>query len=203
MDPDQPAHPRSLIRIHAVRLQTLLQVEKLIAKSMDPDQTARMCRLVWIHAGHKRTLSDFSWRIWSYIFCVVLHFSQETLCYICLVWNHYLYVEVERNLTKSQPIFLPRTSNDSTNRVPSKTTTTNGKSAANGHVNVKHHKHTKSNDYLMFQPAVTEVGLYFVINDVINTDVSCDVFFRFRWTRNKLIYCNHLKMYKLVQWNLC
>jgi hypothetical protein len=23
MDPDQPAHPRSLIRIHAVRLQTL------------------------------------------------------------------------------------------------------------------------------------------------------------------------------------
>jgi hypothetical protein len=42
MDPDQPAHPRSLIRIHAVRLQTLLQVEKLIANSMDPDQTARM-----------------------------------------------------------------------------------------------------------------------------------------------------------------
>jgi hypothetical protein len=28
MDPDQPAHPRSLIRIHAVRLPTLLQVEK-------------------------------------------------------------------------------------------------------------------------------------------------------------------------------
>jgi hypothetical protein len=41
MDPDQPAHPRSLIRIHAVRLQTLLQVEKLLANSMDPDQTAR------------------------------------------------------------------------------------------------------------------------------------------------------------------
>jgi hypothetical protein len=33
MDPDQPAHPRSLIRIHAVRLPTLLQVEKLIANS--------------------------------------------------------------------------------------------------------------------------------------------------------------------------
>jgi hypothetical protein len=49
MDPDQPAHPRNLIRIHAVRLQTLLQVEKLIANSMDPDQTAR----VWIHAGRK------------------------------------------------------------------------------------------------------------------------------------------------------
>ncbi|XP_060573416.1 GPI ethanolamine phosphate transferase 1-like isoform X1 [Ruditapes philippinarum] len=86
---------------------------------------------------------------------ILLSIGQETLCYICLVWNHYLYVEVERNLTKSQPIFLPRTSNDSTNRVPNKTTT-NGKSAANGHVNVKHHKHTKSNDYLMFQPAVTE-----------------------------------------------
>jgi hypothetical protein len=28
---------RSLLRIHAVRLQTLLQVEKLIANSMDPD----------------------------------------------------------------------------------------------------------------------------------------------------------------------
>jgi hypothetical protein len=41
MDPDQPAHPRGLIRIHAVRLQTLLQVEKLIANSMDPDQTAQ------------------------------------------------------------------------------------------------------------------------------------------------------------------
>jgi hypothetical protein len=40
MDPDQPAHPRSLNRIHAVRLPTLLQVEKLIANSMDPDQTA-------------------------------------------------------------------------------------------------------------------------------------------------------------------
>jgi hypothetical protein len=40
MDPDLPAHPRSLIRIHVVRLQTLKQVEKLIANSMDPDQTA-------------------------------------------------------------------------------------------------------------------------------------------------------------------
>jgi hypothetical protein len=37
---DQPAHPRSLIRIHAVRLPTLFQVEKLIAYIMDPDQTA-------------------------------------------------------------------------------------------------------------------------------------------------------------------
>jgi hypothetical protein len=56
MDPDQSAHPRSLIRIHDVRLQTLLQVEKMIANSMDPDQIAQMRRLVWIHAGHKRTM---------------------------------------------------------------------------------------------------------------------------------------------------
>jgi hypothetical protein len=42
MDPDQPAHLRSLIRIHAVCLPTLLQVAKLIANSMDPDQTARL-----------------------------------------------------------------------------------------------------------------------------------------------------------------
>jgi hypothetical protein len=40
MDPDQPVHPRRLIRIQAVRLPTLLQVEKLIANRMDPDQTA-------------------------------------------------------------------------------------------------------------------------------------------------------------------
>jgi hypothetical protein len=54
MAPDQPAHPHSLIWIRAVRLQTLLQVEKLVANSMDPDQTVRMRRLVWIHAGRKR-----------------------------------------------------------------------------------------------------------------------------------------------------
>jgi hypothetical protein len=55
MDPDQPAHLRSLIRIHAVRLPTLLQLEKVIANSMDPDQTGQMRRLVWIHAVRKRT----------------------------------------------------------------------------------------------------------------------------------------------------
>jgi hypothetical protein len=53
MDPDQP-DLRSLIRIHAVRLPTLLPVKKLIANSMDPEQTAQMRGLVWIHAGHKR-----------------------------------------------------------------------------------------------------------------------------------------------------
>jgi hypothetical protein len=43
MDPDQPVPPRTLIRIHAVRLPTLLQAEKLTANSMDPDQTAWNC----------------------------------------------------------------------------------------------------------------------------------------------------------------
>jgi hypothetical protein len=61
MDQDQLAHPSSLIRIHAVCLQTLLQLEKLIVNSMDPDQTARH-RLVWIHAGRKHIMLDLSWR---------------------------------------------------------------------------------------------------------------------------------------------
>jgi hypothetical protein len=56
MDADQPAHPHSLIRINAVRLQTLLQIEKLTANSIDSDQTARMRRLVWIHVGRKPTM---------------------------------------------------------------------------------------------------------------------------------------------------
>jgi hypothetical protein len=43
-----------LISIHAVRLQTLKQVEKLIANSIDLDQTARMRRLFWTYAGRKR-----------------------------------------------------------------------------------------------------------------------------------------------------
>jgi hypothetical protein len=62
MDPDQAAHLHSLIRLHAVYLQTLLQVEKLTANSMDPDQTAQMRRLVWIHAGRKCIILVFSWR---------------------------------------------------------------------------------------------------------------------------------------------
>jgi hypothetical protein len=44
------------VRIHTVRLQTLLQVEKLIANSMDPNQTVQMRKLVWIHAGRKPTM---------------------------------------------------------------------------------------------------------------------------------------------------
>jgi hypothetical protein len=70
MDPDQPAHLRSHIRIHAVHVQMLQQVEKLIENGMDPDQTARMRRLVWIDAGRKRTMLILSW-CGSYNICVV------------------------------------------------------------------------------------------------------------------------------------
>jgi hypothetical protein len=51
MDPDQPVHLCSLIRIHVVPLPTLLQVEKIIANSMDFDQTAQMRRLIWMVAN--------------------------------------------------------------------------------------------------------------------------------------------------------
>jgi hypothetical protein len=56
MDPDQPAHPRSLIRIHAVRLPKSITSRETDSESTNPDQTARMRRLVWIHAGRKRTM---------------------------------------------------------------------------------------------------------------------------------------------------
>jgi hypothetical protein len=59
MDSDKPAHPHSLIRIHAVLLQTLLQVEKLIANNMDFDQTAQRRRLIWIHTGRKTHYDGF------------------------------------------------------------------------------------------------------------------------------------------------
>jgi hypothetical protein len=71
MDPDQPTHPRSLIRIHAVRLQTILQVEKLIAISMYPDQTAESMlvanALCWFchGAAHFCFMRDY-YNIWYY-----------------------------------------------------------------------------------------------------------------------------------------
>jgi hypothetical protein len=48
---DQPGHPHSLIRIHAVCLQNLFCIEKLIGKGMD--KTGQMRMLVWIHAAPK------------------------------------------------------------------------------------------------------------------------------------------------------
>jgi hypothetical protein len=62
MDPDQPAYPRSLIRIHAVRYQFLYLLLDLLANSMDPDQTAWRRRLVWIYAGGKPIMLVLSWR---------------------------------------------------------------------------------------------------------------------------------------------
>jgi hypothetical protein len=68
MDPDQSAHPRSLIRFHAFRLQTLKQLEKLIENSMDPDQTAQRRRLVWIHARCKRTMLVLSCGSYMFVY---------------------------------------------------------------------------------------------------------------------------------------
>jgi hypothetical protein len=93
MDSDQPAHPRSLIRIHAVRLQTLLQVEKLIATSMDPDQTVQMRRLVWIHAGHKPIMLVLLWRG---SFCFIWQRSQGwVVCLYGKCTNHGTIVDMQ------------------------------------------------------------------------------------------------------------
>jgi hypothetical protein len=81
MDPDQGAHPRSLIRIHAVRLPNLLQVEKLIGNSVDPDQTAH-------YVGFVRTLVKCVLYFWRRIpFSVTIqggrlsdHFFQFFIC---------------------------------------------------------------------------------------------------------------------------
>jgi hypothetical protein len=88
MGPDQ----RSLIRIHAVRLQILLQVEKLIANSMNSDQTTRMRRRVWIHAGRKPIMFVLSWRgsYNSLVVCRIL-ITISTLFYINIIlYQHYL-----------------------------------------------------------------------------------------------------------------
>jgi hypothetical protein len=46
MDPDQSVHLRSLIRIRTVRLQTPLQVKKLIANSIHPDQNEKRLNFI-------------------------------------------------------------------------------------------------------------------------------------------------------------
>jgi hypothetical protein len=74
MDPDQPAHPRSLIRIHAVRLQTLLQVEKLIANSVQAGL---------INAGRKPIMLVLSWHgsfiysIFIFVHCADSYFPYD------------------------------------------------------------------------------------------------------------------------------
>ena len=89
-----------------------------------------------------------SWETWSPSFEVRLNSStQEVLFYILYVWNIYLFIEVERNLTKSQPIIMPRISSLAVPRG----------NYANGHTSIKHHKHTRSNDLLIMEPTVTQV----------------------------------------------
>jgi hypothetical protein len=92
MDPDQPAHSRSLIRIHAVCLQTLLQVDKLIANSMDPDQTVRMRRLVWIHAGRKPIMLVLMWR--GSIMYLVISGSTQLFCALFYVDRSMFYIRL-------------------------------------------------------------------------------------------------------------
>ena len=48
---DQPAHPRSLIRVFAGTLWIAKDPERFQADSEDPDQPARMHRLIWVFAG--------------------------------------------------------------------------------------------------------------------------------------------------------
>jgi hypothetical protein len=54
-------------------LQTLLQIEKMIASFMDPDQTAWMCKLVWIHACRKHTVMVFCRGAAHYVFLVLVN----------------------------------------------------------------------------------------------------------------------------------
>jgi hypothetical protein len=98
MDSDQPLHPRSLIRIDAVRYQFLYLFLGLASDSMDPDQTAWMRRLVWIHAGCKPIMLVLSWHssfilsitischhplldtdlLWQ-VFCQIIYFKDKFL----------------------------------------------------------------------------------------------------------------------------
>jgi hypothetical protein len=105
IDPDQPTHSRSLIRIHAIRLQSLLQVEKLIANSMDPDQSARRRRLVWIHAGRERTMLVLSFYDSSSDILIVLSFIRlGWIDYISKLYNDdWATVEIEKCLGKKLP----------------------------------------------------------------------------------------------------
>ncbi|XP_052802764.1 GPI ethanolamine phosphate transferase 1-like [Mya arenaria] len=88
---------------------------------------------------------------------ILLSIGWETLYYFFVLWSGYLLIEVERNLTKSQPIFLPRSSSaPPANRVSSKGGAAGAKQGLNGQSFVKHHKHTRSNDILIMEPTVTE-----------------------------------------------
>jgi len=52
-DPDQPAHPGSVIRISTVRFSVKYSLVDLNANSGDPDQTAQMYRLIRICTGRR------------------------------------------------------------------------------------------------------------------------------------------------------
>jgi hypothetical protein len=91
MDPDQPAHPRSLIMIHAVCLQTQKQVEIQIANSVDPDQTARMRRLVWIYADRKPITLVLSWH-GSYNCYLKFWDAPHLIYFLTFIYIYILYL---------------------------------------------------------------------------------------------------------------
>jgi hypothetical protein len=80
MDPDQPAHPRSLIRIHAVRFQTLLQVDKLIANSRQTDSEQHGS---WSNCAGAQAGLDPCWSQTHYVSFVMarLKLNIVILCY--------------------------------------------------------------------------------------------------------------------------
>jgi hypothetical protein len=95
MHPDQPVYPRSLIRIHAVRLQTLLQVVKLIANSMNHDQTANGCAgwsgsmlvanaLCWFCRDAAHISVDETQCVKTKQFC---YFNDTMAAFISRVWH--------------------------------------------------------------------------------------------------------------------
>lgn len=88
---------------------------------------------------------------------ILLSIGQETMYYVFICWHIYLFLEVEKHVTKAEPLVM-QASRDNTTRVSKGGSVQNG-SHTNGHgytSGVKHHKHTKSNDIMIFQQVVNE-----------------------------------------------
>jgi hypothetical protein len=78
MDPDQPAHPPSLIRIHAVRLPTLLQVETLRANTLHGS---------WSDCVDAQAGLDPCWSQTHYVGFVVTRLIILSLLCLWLYWK--------------------------------------------------------------------------------------------------------------------
>jgi hypothetical protein len=112
MDPDQPVHPRSLIRIHAVCLPTLLTSRETDSKQhgswsdcadaqagLDPCWSQMhyvafvMTRLNFV-SQRTRVLGDMSFQIFRTQFCTLMHFiCQVTITNISVfIVNKVIFV---------------------------------------------------------------------------------------------------------------